>query len=169
MNYFRWALKNPIKMDSVNIAIFILDDDKEALEMIEETIREEGITNYRLFRHEDDFEKELNDEIHVCVVDHRLHLKSGLDVVKLIKERNKDSFVIIYTGHKNPDTIIKYWQSGADEWIDKGDGGHLEQLAKYIRKGLRKSVAKIKLMEYLKKGLEISQKRLRLDEYLKEE
>ncbi len=154
-------------MNSVNV--MALDDDKDAIEMIEETIKSEGITNYKLLTNEDDFENALTDNLSVVVIDHRLNSRSGLDIVKEVRKRNKDSFIIIYTGHKSGDTIIQYIHAGINEWVDKNDRDHLHQLAAYLKKGLKVSVAKIALMDYLQKGLEISKKRLALDEFLKEQ
>jgi DNA-binding NtrC family response regulator len=134
----------------VNIATFILDDDKEVLGLIKDVIDLAGIRDYKLFTDEQDFIDGLTDEIHVCIVDHILNSKTGLDILHEIKRRNQHSFVIIYSGIKNPNTIIDYLNSDADKFVDKNKPDHLAQLGQYALMGLDVARNRIEFMNYLK-------------------
>ncbi len=137
-------------METVNIVTFIIDDDPETLGIIKETIEKAGITNYKLFFHEEEFINELTEKIHVCVIDHRLSKFTGLDILKSVKAKNEYSFVIIYTGFKDPEIIIDYLNQGADRFIDKGRPNHLELLTSYLLEGYKIATNRINFQMFIK-------------------
>ncbi len=138
-------------MGTVNIATFILDNDQEVLDIIEETLDKAGIANYKLFTDAELFMDGLNDEIHVCLVDHFLiGKKTGLDILSEIKAKNEHSFVIAYTAMKNPDVIINYIECDIDEFIDKNKKDHLKRLTSYIQKGIKGAIKRIGFSTFIK-------------------
>ncbi len=122
--------------DSVNIATFILDDDENVLMLIERGIKKLGVENYKLFTNEEEFISTLTEEVHVCVVDHRLTKVTGLDIIKIIREKTSQSYIIVYSGFKDPKIMIEYINSKIDGWVDKDTPGHFEKLYEMILEGI---------------------------------
>lgn len=147
-------------MNKVNIATFVLDDDQDLLDDIKEAIDAAGIDNYRLFTSEDLFLGELNKDIHVCVVDHILPKKTGLDILDIIKERNKDSYVIAYTGMKDPMLLIQYIKKKINMFVDKNEEGHLQELVKYIKVGIGEAQDSIDFKNFLQGLKELKDTRI---------
>jgi DNA-binding NtrC family response regulator len=142
-------------MDTVvNIATLILDDDVDLLSIIKETIDKAGITNYNLFTNEDDFVKGLTPAIHVCVVDHILDKKTGLDILHEIKEKNEFSYVIAYTGIRKPEVIEEYLNGGANKFVNKNKDNHLELLTQFLKDGLRVAKKNLDFSNFLKGAVE---------------
>ncbi len=136
--------------ETVNIATYILDDDQDILDIVEEMISKLGITNYKLFTDEQLFLDGLTEEIHVVIVDHFLNESTGLDIVKMIKDKNEDSYVIVYSGMRDHENIIKYINSGVDGWVDKNAPDHLNDLCTYLKQGLKTAKKKIDLYAFVK-------------------
>ena len=134
----------------INIATFILDDDIDVLDIIKATIDRAGIRNYKLFTNEEKFISGLTEDIHVCVVDHWLSRRTGLDILKEIKNKNEASFVIAYTVGTNPDIIIDYLNGGADRFVDKNKANHLDMLTSYLKEGLEIGTRRIEYSSFLK-------------------
>ncbi len=138
----------------VNIATFVLDDDPDVLDAVGEAIKRTGLINYKLFTNWGKFVDGLTEDIHVVVIDHLLTEKTGLDILKIIKQKNDNSFVIVYTGYTKEDTIIDYMNNNANRWVKKSDPRHMELLIEYIQQGLQTSYAKIELIKELKAAKE---------------
>lgn len=138
----------------VNIAAFAIDDDPDTLNEIEQVIHNSGIENYNLFTNEDDFINGLTGDIHVCIVDHLLVRKTGLDILKAVKEKNEFSFVIAYTGVRDPEIIEKYLNGGANRFVDKNKKHHLQLLTQFLREGLNVAKKNLEFSNYLKGEME---------------
>lgn len=136
-------------MGTINVATFILDDDIELLDLIKQTIEAADITNYRLFTNEKEFLEGLNEDIHVCVVDHLLHKQTGLDILKVIKQKNEWSYVIVFTAFKNPEVLISYINHDVNRFVDKDKKNNLEQLVEFLKEGLAKATRNISFVNYL--------------------
>lgn len=138
---------------SANILFKALDDEPEELEIIEEICKEYNVSNYQLHTNEEEFFKNMNSDINLCLVDHRLGLKSGLEITKKIKDINVDNYVIIASNIQDFEVAVAYLNAGADKWLKKFDRNYIQELVKCLREGFSEAqrridqAAKIRLLE----------------------
>ena len=137
-------------MNTVNIATFILDDQADVLDLIKYEIDLAGITNYKLFTDEDEFISGLTDDIHICVVDHRLTKRTGLDILAEVKRKNEGSFFIAYTVSDNPKIIINYLNGGADRFVDKNSKNSMELLTTYLKEGFEIGLKRMEFASFMR-------------------
>lgn len=144
---------------SVNIGMFILEDDAELHELIEMMLDETGFKNYSIHDDPDQFLAELDSDINICVIDHRLNSNlTGLDVIKKVKEKNKWSFVIIMTGQQDKSIVVDYLNAGADKYVDKSRKTVTEYMDDLISKlltGLEVAKERIRVVKLLEATKEI--------------
>ncbi len=149
----------------VNILSLILDDDKDILEIIEDLLKENAITNYRLFSLYDEFLNDMTDEMNVSVIDHTLTGgKTGLDICKAVKARNKNNFVIVLTGQINPDVVIDYLNENANRYVDKNRSDYLQKMIEYLKIGIETVKEKLEQNEILEYKIEEIRERRKLYE-----
>lgn len=126
----------PHRDASLHILTYILEDDIEVQEIIQNLIDETGIRNVKMYTSPKEFLAELTNEISICVIDHFLpDGLTGLDVIKAVKEKNEYSYVIIMTGQDSKNVAVKYINAGVDKYIDKDDGDYLKRLIEKLKTG----------------------------------
>ena len=133
-----------MRVGTVNIFSFVLENDIDDLYIIEGLLKKHNITNYKLFQKTKDLLENLTADIHIILIDH--YLEGGLlgtDVCKEIKKISKDSFVIIVTGQTSMDIVIEYLNSCANKYINKNRPGYLEKLKEFLDDGLAHAVARV--------------------------
>lgn len=134
--------------DTINI--MVLEDNEDDRFFIKRVIKEVGDNKYDLYENYNNFHQGLNKEIHVCILDHYLDgNKTGLDVLREIKEKNKGSFVIVYTGVQDADILIEYNNNAADKIVGKWKDDHLDKLRSFIKIGLEVAKGNVGLINYL--------------------
>ena len=134
----------------VNIFSFVLEDDPEMLEAVEEILRRNRIETYRLFNSPKEFLQHLTADIHVCLLDHYLTGgQTGIDVLKQIKQVSFNSFVIVMSGQKNFDVVVEYLNECADRYIDKNKPDYMDKLELYLTKGLMESKERLEEIHFL--------------------
>lgn len=144
----------------VNIALLGLDDNPDSILVVEECIKEIGVSNYKLFTDNNEFLDNINS-VHVIILDHMLPPVSGLDVLKTIRKKSPQSFVIVYTGYNDSDVKTEYINMGIEKWVDKNRKDYLEQLKEFVKEGLLKASDRLELMNYyLSKRIELENKTL---------
>lgn len=136
--------------ETLNIATFFLDDNEDVLNLIKAAVDKANIENYHLYTDEDKFLAGLTDDLHVCVVDHGLTRRTGLDILDAVKAKNEGSFFIAYTVSDNSDIIIEYLNRGADKFVDKNKPNSLELLTRYLKEGFRVGMKRIEYASYLR-------------------
>lgn len=136
----------------LDIVTLILDNDHDTLEFVGKKLVTQPQLSYKLFHDENDFLEILSDNnIHVVVIDHFLNLggaRTGLDVVKIVKGRNRENYVIGYTGMKQPKILIEYINSEIDSFVDKDEPDHLDILVRYIQRGLQIAERRAEFLNY---------------------
>lgn len=142
----------PYKDASLKFFTHVVDDDVDINGMLAELAKELGIHNAFFYECPTKFLEELTDDLSICVIDHSLPGMTGLEVLKKVKEKNKDSFVIVMSGQENMHVAIEYTNAGVDKYIYKDIKG------KYL----------LKLEEYWKYGLIEAQERMEKEKIMKE-
>ncbi|GEO08781.1 response regulator [Segetibacter aerophilus] len=146
---------------SVNILTYILEDDVEIHEVINDLLKANGIVNFKLYDDPAEFLENLSADINICVIDHTLKSGiNGIDVIKAVKARNKRSYVIVMTGQVSYKIVAEYLNLKADKYIDKNitdeDGRYmyLDELIVSISEGISEAGRRVAFAKYLEETLE---------------
>jgi DNA-binding NtrC family response regulator len=127
--------------ETLNIVTLILDDDKDMLELIEVSLKDAGIKNYRLFYSDAAFIDGLSENMHILVIDHHLNgTVDGLDVMKRAIKKNPNVFVIAMSGNNDSRLVVEYLNEGANRFVLKNESDYLDQLVKFVRQGINRFV-----------------------------
>lgn len=130
--------KEQTKSNNKDVCVLVLDDNPDDLKAVERIVKRTG-KKYDLYLDDKLFLAGIPDGINVHIIDHFLPNMSGLDILREIKEKNTNNFVIAYTGSKNENTVIEYVNAGINKFVDKNNPDHLQQLAKYLNEGIKVS------------------------------
>lgn len=111
--------------------ILIIEDEKELLAAIKNYLESEGFlceTAISYFEAEDSLSAFIYD---IIVLDLTLPGGNGLDLISLIKERNRQAGLLIVSAKNSLDDKIKGLDMGADDYISKPF--HLAELSSRIK------------------------------------
>jgi two-component system, NtrC family, C4-dicarboxylate transport response regulator DctD len=134
----------------INLVTFILEDDEIVQTMITEVFRLNGIQNFQLFTSSADLLA--RESVDICVLDYYLGEKlNGMAVMKIIRERNPDCFVIIMSGQTDCKIIIEFLNAGANKYVDKNRSDHLVQLVQFVQEGIAQAKKKKELNHLITK------------------
>lgn len=137
------------------IRTLILDDNLDELALLDWQLKKEEVENYTLFSDEKKFLATMTDGIHVVVLDHKLRGNiTGLDIVKLVKARNRENFVITFTSILQPDILLEYLNIINSNMIDRF---------------LNKDIGIVKAVEFLRDGITEAKRRLIFYNYFQEQ
>jgi len=127
---------------ALNIEIFVIDDSEEMTDCIKIIFDRAGIKNYRLFNNPDKLLMELNDNVHICVVDYLLdHQLTGLDLIKKIVKKNRHCWFIMLSGQTDFHVVVEYLNSVyGSRYIEKAGSvplgvsliSHIKQIVEQI-------------------------------------
>ena len=141
-------------LQPLNIMTYVLDDDKDMLEILEQIFKENGFDQCNFFTEGKDFIEKLNENVHVCIVDHNLNNGvSGLEVARKARELNDECYIVAMTGTHDPKVIIKYInECGVRYWVDKDKPRYMDELAVYVKKIIPAIKSRFELMSFVLKG-----------------
>jgi DNA-binding response OmpR family regulator len=111
--------------------ILIIEDEKDLVDTLKNYLGSEGFlceTATSWFEAEDSLSVYIYD---IIILDLTLPGGDGLDLIKLIKERNKDAGLLIVSAKNSLDDKIKGLDMGADDYISKPF--HLAELNSRIK------------------------------------
>ncbi|MCX7857648.1 MAG: sigma-54 dependent transcriptional regulator [Deltaproteobacteria bacterium] len=99
--------------------ILIIDDEEPILESLEMYFSEKGFNVICAKTAEEGMHKTLLFDPDLIILDVRLPDQDGLELIKRLKEKKKDTQVIIITAFHDMETTIKAVKRGAYEYIPK--------------------------------------------------
>lgn len=108
-------------LQPLKIMTYILDDEEEIIDLIKAILDENGITECEYFSKGQLFMESLNENVHICVVDHFLNNGvTGFEVLQAVNRINPDCKKIVVTGYEGQDIVIDYVnECRIDKWIKK--------------------------------------------------
>lgn len=144
--------------------LFCLDDEKMWRDLIEDTAKHLGFSDYALFSDAPTFLnyiESLTDDkkrlVGVVVIDHILNSSfSGLDVLREVKKTLPICKPIVMTASEDGRVIGQYLNYDAWRWVQKDADTALENLAIYLKEGLslaKKEKARQDVIDNLKRGI----------------
>lgn len=106
--------------------IFLVDDEPIQNEMLKDYISENFNFEIKTFDNGEDAIKNLHLEPEVIVLDFHLnaHLpnaQNGIDILKRIKEKNPDCFVVMLSGQDKLEVAVESMKYGAHDYVIKGE------------------------------------------------
>jgi CheY-like chemotaxis protein len=109
-----------------NRLIFVVDDDRLILNLLEYTISSHEGYNVTVFQSSEDCINSLEQKPDVIILDHQFEsderqLMTGLEALVEIRKREKSVPVIILSNQNNEQIIEEYYRNGATSYIPKKD------------------------------------------------
>lgn len=102
----------------MNETILIVDDDKEFREELRTSLDEYNVVEAGDGQETLQLLRKPND-IDLVILDNKMPILSGTQVLKLIKKREPDMCVVMLTGFGSKDTVVESLRGNADEYLDK--------------------------------------------------
>jgi DNA-binding response OmpR family regulator len=101
------------------IRILVADDEEALRELLCEQLSAQGYETVSAFDGEDAIEKLHTDPFNLVLLDINMPRKTGLDVLKHIREKGMPTRVIMLTGRLGYSVGSESMKLGADEFITK--------------------------------------------------
>lgn len=100
--------------------IFLVDDDPSSLALYEMHLKSLGYQNVWKFDSGMDCISSLSLKPDVVFLDYRMPVMDGVEVLKVIKQRDPDIYVVFVTGDTDMKTAATSLKYGAFDFIQKG-------------------------------------------------
>lgn len=123
------------------VKIFVLDDSRDDLDLIEDMVLKKQSNQYETFDDESYFLKRLPSTRNVYIIDHFLIKTHGIYILQKLKEKNRGNFVISFSGTQNDQVYSDYVKEGVDRYIYKNNKDAYPNLAEAIREGISEACA----------------------------
>ncbi|MES2763580.1 MAG: response regulator [Bacteroidota bacterium] len=109
-------------METQKLNLFIVDDNTSMVAVLKQYLQNKFGANIIIstFSDGESCLEEVNRDTHMVILDHFLNGKNGLEVLKLIKEKNPQTEVIMLTSHEDVATAIESFRAGAKDYVVKG-------------------------------------------------
>ena len=123
----------------LNIMLLTVEDDRETLDLLEEIFKENGFENCKFFTDPQEAISEINEGSSICILDYWLRAGlTGLKVLKEIKKKNPDCYVIGFTGNHDFKRMREWFNEGLNKLVDKDEAGYIDELIKYVKDAIEK-------------------------------
>lgn len=123
-----------------DIYVYVIDDNSDDLVMIKRAFDRVKTILYKLYTDENLLVEKLPDGVHVYIIDNLLRGsgKSGLDILRIILNKNKRNFTIAYVGSDDEQLKGKYEDAGVNRFIVKSIPVEksLKELVKCVLEGI---------------------------------
>ncbi len=99
--------------------VLIIDDEKQILDSLSSILRDDG---FQVFTAKEGKEGlELFDAVkpEIVILDIWMPELDGLQVLKMIKEKDKDAIIIVISGHGTISTAVEAVKVGAYDFLEK--------------------------------------------------
>ncbi len=101
------------------IKALVVDDEKSITEILSIVLFESGFSVKVANSFEEAKKLIESEDFDLALIDLRLPDGNGIEILKTMKEKNKDTEVIIITAFATPDTAIKAMKLGAYDYVQK--------------------------------------------------
>jgi two-component system, NtrC family, response regulator AtoC len=101
--------------------IFLIDDDEMYSMIIKDSIEQNDLYDVQIFKSGEDFFNNIHLNPDVVIIDYNLPGMSGIEILKKLKQYNPDVATIILSGQDKVEVVVEAYNSGANNYIIKGD------------------------------------------------
>ena len=120
-------------MKAQGINIFLVDDNKLMVTDLKHFLRNRfgADLNISVFNDGESCLAKIDKETHIVILDYFLDGKNGLEVLKLIKDINPKTEVIMLSSNEDIVLAIDTFRNGATDYVIKGNGA-LKKISKLV-------------------------------------
>lgn len=108
-----------------NKMVFFVDDDKMILNLLEYTFKSRAGIEVRTFISGEECLENMHLKPDLVIIDHLFPddtgQLNGLDVIKIMRETNKDVSIIVLSSQQDENLIPEFLKMGANQYISKDD------------------------------------------------
>jgi DNA-binding NtrC family response regulator len=104
-----------------DLKVFVVDDDVFYLNILEQYLRNLGLSNIRTFDNGSDCLDHIQEKPDVIFLDYHMENLSGYDVLKKIKRYNTNIFIVMISAQEEIKPAIDTLKHGAFDYIQKGN------------------------------------------------
>ena len=141
-------------------SLFIIEDDKPFRERLTTSFQRKDFTVTAAANKKEALEILTGSDFNYAIVDLRLGDGSGLDVIKVIKEKNPECRTVMLTSYGNIATAVSSVKLGADDYLTKtANIDDIEKLNFELKGELTIVISNIKLDKKNSQSLSESDKR----------
>ena len=123
-------------METQGINLFIVDDNELTVLTLKNYLQDRFGVSLRAstFLDGESCLKVVDKNTHIVILDYYMEGKNGLEVLKLIKEINPKTEVIMLSGNEDVALAIETFREGANDYIVKGHSswGRISKVVNYI-------------------------------------
>lgn len=121
----------------LNILTYVLEDDEDIIGLLDRLFKMNGFVDYLFFKDTNKFVLELNERVHICVIDYYLDgPMNGIDVMKVVLSRNPWCKIILISGQDDPKVIENFVNNDGFRYVYKGDKNYQQDLVSYMQKAI---------------------------------
>lgn len=106
-------------MTTLSKKVFVVDDDRFHLEIMEQLLKNNGIEDITLFETGMDCLSEIHQNPHIVFLDHQMDVYSGYETLRKIKRYNPNIFVVMVSGQSDIQTAVDTLKHGAIDYLQK--------------------------------------------------
>lgn len=101
-----------------SLKVAVVDDENEILSILEKFLKKKG-HNVRTFSNPIVAKEQIDKSYDVVLLDIMMPQMSGLDLLKILNEKNKDTKVVMMTAYSTLDKVLESHREGAKYYIMK--------------------------------------------------
>jgi len=106
-------------MATLSKKVFVVDDDRFHLELMEQLLINQGIQDVVLFENGMDCLMEIHQEPSIIFLDHQMDVYSGYETLRKIKRHNPNIFVVMVSAQEEIQTAVNTLKHGAFDYLQK--------------------------------------------------
>lgn len=120
-------------METQGINLFIVDDNKLLVADLKNYLKNKfGVSlEISIFYDGESCLASINEDTHIVILDYNMEGKNGLEILKLIKEKNPKTEVIMLSSNEDIAISIETFRAGAKDYVLKGYGS-LTMISKLV-------------------------------------
>lgn len=143
------------KNTQLNILTYVLEDDEDIILLLDQLFKMNGFVDYVFFKNAKDFVRDLNERVHICVIDYRLSgPMNGIEVMKVVLSQYPWCKVIMISGQDDPKVITQFVNSDGFRYVSKNDDDYTKQLVDYMQQAIEIVKNQISVHKELQKTLD---------------
>lgn len=120
-------------MKTQGVNLYIVDDNKLVVADLKHYLQDKFGVSIKIttFNDGESCIEKINQDTDIVILDYFLNGQNGLEVLKLIKEKNSKTEVIMLSSNEDISVAIQTFKNGATDYVVKGHGA-LKKLSKVI-------------------------------------
>ena len=108
-------------MSKLSKKIFVVDDDRFHLELMNQILQSKGFEEISLYESGLDCLLDIHQNPYIVFLDHQMDVYSGYETLRKIKRHNPNIFVVMVSAQEEISTAVATLKHGAFDYIKKND------------------------------------------------